>query len=265
MSENNALSKNNKRSFKYASVIISSFLISSLLMLFILAVKGITPFGNNTILVGDVKNQYLPFFRFYKTALCDGKLTTFQPDLFLGWNYFGIFSYYLMSPFNLICLLFPLEMMPEALCLMVVLKIGMCGGCFAVYLCYGPFKGKGIRYVLFSCAYALMSWTMICFQNVIWLDGIYMLPLMALGAERLISRKKGDLFIVSTVLSLLFNFYIAWFNVIFVSVYFLIRLLLSGIKPKDSFRHIIRFAFCGIIGIFSHSCYSFAGRRQSRQ
>ncbi len=246
MTEKVSVSKKNNDVFKNGTVIISSFLVSSLLILFILAVKGIVPFGNNTVLVGDVKNQYLPFFQFYKTALSDGKITTFQPDLFLGWDYYGIFSYYLMSPFNLICLLFPINMMPEALCFMIILKIGMCGGCFASYLCFGPFKGNGLRYVLLSCSYALMSWTMICFQNIIWLDGIYILPLMALGAERLLNRKKGGLFIITTFLSILFNFYIAWFNVVFISVYFLIRLILSGSKPKEFFRHILGFMFCGI-------------------
>ena len=241
-----ALCREKKNTTNNGLVIISSLVLASIMVILIFALKKITPFGGNTILVGDVKNQYLPFFQYYKTSVCDGKLTTFQPYINLGGSYFGIVSYYLMSPFNLILLLFPLNMMPEALCLIVVLKIGMCGGCFAAYLCYGPFRGNGLRYVLFSCSYALMSWNMVCYQNVIWLDGIYMLPIMALGVERLLAYKKGELFIISTSLCLLFNYYIAWFNVVFITIYFLVRVLLKDTESRKRIKFLIRFMCCGI-------------------
>ena len=228
-------------------VVISSFLVSCLVFLLILQFKDITPFGNNTILVGDMKNQYLPFFQYYKTSLSDGRITTFQPELFLGGDYFGVFSYYLMSPFNLLLLLFPIKLMPEALSIITTLKIGMCGGCFALYLCCGPFKGKALRYVLLSSAYALMSWNMVCFQNVIWLDGIYILPLMALGVERFVKCHRSGFFIFTTFICILLNYYIAWFNVVFITIYFLARILLLDNHVKVKLSLFIRFCLSGII------------------
>lgn len=67
--------------------------------------------------------------------------------------------------------------------------------------------GRQALLVLFACAYALTSYVLGYASNIMWLDGVIMAPLAALGAYRLVQRRAcGGLF-ATCACAIVFNWY----------------------------------------------------------
>ena len=72
-------------------------------------VKGIYPFGENSLIWGDMHDQLTAFYyHLYDTFYEDSSIfINFSTSG--GINFFGIFAYYLLSPLSFLILLFPRE------------------------------------------------------------------------------------------------------------------------------------------------------------
>ena len=53
---------------KEKTVFLISFVLPCLLMMLIMAVLHITPFGDNTFLYDDMKRQYIDFYAYYRNV-----------------------------------------------------------------------------------------------------------------------------------------------------------------------------------------------------
>lgn len=109
----------------------------------------------------------------------------------------------------------PQSILTEFLAFSVVFKIGIAGLSFAIFLRY-TFKINNWSLVMFSPMYALCSFLMGYYWNVIWLDTVAILPLVVTGTVALMREGKFKLYIVSLALSVLANYYIGLFTCIFV-------------------------------------------------
>nr|WP_263849431.1 YfhO family protein [Secundilactobacillus similis] len=121
------------------------------------AYRHMAPFGNSSLLTVDLGQQYVDFFAYFRHSLLhdpSGIFYTFQKAL--GGEMFGIWTYYLLSPFNLILLLFPDKFLPSAIFLMTVLKYGAAGLSFAWLLMKSKLH-PGFSALIFSTSYALMG------------------------------------------------------------------------------------------------------------
>ena len=77
------------------------------LLLIVLSIWGGTyPFGPESFLTEDLKYQYIDFFTWYREVLTGDANIFYSFAQGMGSNTWGLFSYYLASPFNLIILLF---------------------------------------------------------------------------------------------------------------------------------------------------------------
>ena len=82
------------------------FLITAAMLLVIFYKAGIYPFGEKSLLIWDLRWQYIQFFSWFKQVL------TGRGDLFysfnagMGSNMIGLYAYYLASPLNLLILFF---------------------------------------------------------------------------------------------------------------------------------------------------------------
>lgn len=192
-----------------------SFLIPFLIMGVAFAVAGIAPFGNKQILVVDLWHQYYPFLVSLQNKLQSGGSLFWTWDVGMGVNFFALMSYYLASPLNFLTVFIPQSILTEFLAFSVVFKIGIAGLSFAIFLRY-TFKINNWSLVMFSPMYALCSFLMGYYWNVIWLDTVAILPLVVTGTVALMREGKFKLYIVSLALSVLVNYYIGLFTCIFV-------------------------------------------------
>ena len=78
--------------------------------------------------------------------------------------------------------------------------------------------------LLLGTAYALTSWSFANGQNIMWIDGLIMLPLVALGVWRVASGKSPALLFASAAGVMLFNWYAAYMVCLFSIFYFFAEL-----------------------------------------
>ncbi len=206
----------NENSFlgKYLYLILA-FFIPFILMFTVFAIKGVAPFGTNQILVTDLWHQYYPFLVDFQDKLKTGGSLLWTWKSGGGTNYLALISYYLASPLNFLSILVPASFLRQFLYIITCVKIGCAGLFFAIFLKI-TFKKNDISITFFSIMYALCSFIMGYYWNVIWLDTIALLPLVIAGTFALLKSGKFRLYIITLALSILANYYIGLFTCIFV-------------------------------------------------
>lgn len=200
-------------------VILLAFFLPVLILEAAYIANGIFPFGDRDILIIDLYHQYAPFI----SDLQD-KLRSFSSLLYswsggLGISYLPLFAYYLASPLNLIIVLFPKDCLTEAILMLTLLKAGLSGACFALYL-NGMHREKSLATVAFSMLYALSGYVLVFSWNIMWMDAIYLLPLIMLGLVKLVRDGQGIFYCIALAAALLSNFYMAFFICLFILLYY---------------------------------------------
>lgn len=200
-------------------------LVPAVILLVCFALLGSIPFGDDTILMYDSSIQYLDFAAYLKRVFAGENdiLYTFSKNL--GGELVSLIGYYLFSPFSILFLLGSLQTLPQVFTLVVVLKIAASGASF--FWASAQRFGCKASHLLFSTAYALMAYNTLYGWNIMWLDGVLILPLLALGLERLWRRERPWLYIASLAYALMTNFYIGYMLCI-ASVLFSFALMAVG-------------------------------------
>ena len=195
------------------------FLVPAFLMFFVHAAFGVYPFGDYSILVLDMNAQYVMFFEALRRAIWGDASLLYSFSRNLGGEFPGIYAYYLASPLSLIVALFPKRNILEALYTLYVVKCGLCGLTFSVFL-KKIHRTSDRSTLLFSCCYALSGYAMIMQHNTMWTDCELLLPLICLGIYSLIRERKYKLFTLSLALAVFSNYYIGYMTCIFTFLYF---------------------------------------------
>ena len=199
---------------------IAAFLLPFLIMLGVYACLGKHPFGNGSVLTLDLQAQYVYYYEAIRRLLTEGGSWLYSFERTLGGEFMGIVSYYAASPFNLIFVLFPKNMMADAVMFMQLAKVGTMGLTFAYYL-RKTRKTSDMVTVSFSLMYALCSYSVVQLIDPMWLDAVVFLPLLVLGIESMIRERKFILYTVSLVAIFVTNYYIGYMCCIFTFVYYL--------------------------------------------
>lgn len=233
-------------------------LITGMMMCIVCYISGIAPFHNGNLSLArmDADYQYLDFFGYYKDLLAGQASISFDFSKGLGGNMIAVFAYYLTSPFNLLIVFFGKSQLAMFYNVLVIAKMCAAAITMSIFLDFRFSHRLGKPYVLIlSFGYALMQYNTIEACNVMWLDGSYMLPLLMLAVYYVVQHKKIALLIATVGLSLVFNWYIAAVNAIFVCLWFTVEIGLHYVDymKKSTWQNIgcdaIRFCLGGIIGI----------------
>ena len=175
---------------------------------------GVWPFGDKTVLIIDSLHQYLPFYTDMHEKLQSGESLLYSFSGGLGYNFWSTYAYYMASPLNFLMALIPKENVCDFMDLMILLKIGLCSGCFSWYLHKRDSERKFLP-VVFGMAFGLSNFVIGYYFNLMWLDSVAMLPLIMMGVERITQGKSGRLFGLSLFYGLWCNYYIGFMLCIF--------------------------------------------------
>lgn len=237
-----ALKLRNKRSGRGRALALA-FLVPAVIMLALFVIKGIYPFGDRSFLFSDMYHQYMPFFSEFMRKMRAGESLHFSFHVGIGSNFLALFVYYLASPFHYLALLVPERFLMEFMSYLIVVKIGLAGLTFFIYLrehfkaedASGAVREEGgeIGLVLFSCFYALSGFMAAYNYNIMWVDCVVLLPLIVLGLERLVKEGRWELYCVTLALSILTNYYISIMICIFLALYFLMLLVLEKNRMRS--------------------------------
>ena len=143
---------------------------------------------------GDYASQYIPMFYHnwdvYHEFLRTGHFRLFDDAVYFGASTLGSDTYYgLFSPFNLILILFPRNWVPQVSGIISILKCGFGALFFAIYL-QKSFKLKKFASQLAGIAYAFSGWMAFYLWYGNYLDMIVFFPLVLLGIELVLQKKK---------------------------------------------------------------------------
>ena len=199
--------------------LLACFFVPAAIMLLIHIAMGVWPFGEESVLVLDLNGQYVFYFEELRDLLRGDGSFIYSFERALGGEFLGIVAYYLASPFSFIVALFPEGMITESLLTLFVLKTGLCGLTFGIYL-HNTHKRNPVVAVIFSTLYALTAYAVVYQHNTMWIDNVFFLPLILLGIESMIKYGKYKLFVITLSLAVISNFYIGYMTCIFVAVYF---------------------------------------------
>jgi len=182
--------------------------------------RAVFPVGNHSVLVLDLNAQYIYYYEAFRQAVYEGKSLLYSWSQSLSGEMIGIFGYYLASPFMLIYLLFPRELIVEALLVVTLLKAAALGVTFGIFL-RKTTKLSEIPLLIMTTLYALMAYTVVQAMNPMWIDGVILLPLIALGLQYLIDEDRFALFFVTLTLALVINYYIGYMLCIYCILHYL--------------------------------------------
>jgi len=225
-----------------------AFIIPAVLMLIGFGQKGIHPFGNQQMLVVDLWHQYYPFFRVEGEKLRTGGSFLYSWQNGMGTNFLSLISYYAASPLNLLSVFFSNENSRDALTYILVAKIGFAGAFFSCFLRY-TYKRRDFSIVIFSTMFALCSYMLGYYWNVMWFDTVALFPLVMTGVVALCREGKWKLYTVSLALSLICNYYIGYFTCIFTLLMFFAAAVCECRGVKDFFFKLWLIIRSSVIGI----------------
>lgn len=201
-----------------------SFGIPVLIVMVILIIKGVYPFGERSFLFSDMYHQYMPFFTEFYEKIKSGEGLGYSFHVGIGSNFLALYVYYLASPLHWLAFLFPKEHIMEFMTYLAVTKIGLSG--LTASICFRKHYKTNHPICMFAAVFYALSGFMAAYNwNIMWLDCVILLPLIILGLEQLMQEGKTTLYCISLALSIFTNYYISIMICMFLVLYFGVRLL----------------------------------------
>lgn len=253
---------NRLNKFKENGVIwgVASFVLPVLIFLCVLYQGGFYPFGDKSMLIMDMKGQYLEFFASLRDALSGDNSLFFSWSRSMGGNYWGVLTYYIASPLSFLTLFFSVENLPVAIEILTVLKIGLCGVSFFAFGRYlskrsSGFLSEGKRkepvLLVLSLCYAFMSYNMVYSLSIMWLDGVILLPLILIGVEKILDGEKGGFYLITLTMLLIANYYTGYMVGLYTGMYMVFRTVTQITKNTwiEWLKKLARFTFLSLLSI----------------
>lgn len=245
--------KNEKKRHHFFLILMSA-IVPLLILVPAMIYCGIFPFGENTTLAVDLRNQYVGFFEAFKHIFDDPSSFAYNFAKGPGGNMIGTFAYYLLSPFNFLLFAFSDTNLPFGILLIQMIKVSLSGAFFAFYLIKRE-HGEGWGVLLFSVLYATMGFTVANLLNLMWFDPIYMAPILLWLLERMLDGKSAIPYVFALAATIFTNFYMSYmlcFFLVFYTIWTLIRRARpSGYTKKEwmgeCVRKFFRFALVSVI------------------
>lgn len=193
-------------------------------MLVLLSVwGGIYPFGPESFLTEDLKYQYIDFFTWYRRVLLGDANIFYSFAQGMGSNTWGLYSYYLASPFNLLIVLFDESHLTLAIYIIVALKLG-CMSCSMTWYLRRRFGVSCVWALTLALCYTWSTWMATNLRNPLWLDALILLPLMAWGCYQLIRKGTFLSFALLVAADVICCWYMAYITLLFCCFFVLFEL-----------------------------------------
>lgn len=218
-----------------------------------LAIAGhVYPFGDNSFLTNDLKYQYIDFFAWFRRVLLSEASLRYSFSQGLGMNTWGLYSYYLASPFNLLCALFPQDKLTLFVFVISALKLGCIHISNAWYVQKRFGLSKPAAFLL-SASFTFCSWTVGNLRNPLWIDCLILLPVCAYGCYELIREQRMARLVIAMALNVMFCWYTAYISILFLCIFVLVEFVdfaaEQGFSWKLMLDRALRFAGAIVLGL----------------
>lgn len=173
------------------------------------------PFAENTLSWCDMSQQVLPILLEFKDILAGNGNLFLNMENAGGMNFWGVFLFFISSPFSFLVAFVPKQDMMIFMNILVVLKMMVCALTACLFFRKRfPNLGEVLTAVL-GVMYAFCGYTMMFYQNLVWLDMMYLFPLLLLGVERMAAQRRPLLYCLVLCAVVTVNFYLSYMVVLF--------------------------------------------------
>lgn len=230
-----------------------SFLLGMFSMGIMLSYSQLLLNGKYCILLGDNASIYTPVIYQFVRNIKEGNSIFFSWTNSLGMDVSLANGFSAYNPFNFVLFLFP-NLNPEiftSFC--IIIKTGIAAATFQLF-CEKALKVNGYYSILFALLYSMCA-----FQidsnviNIIWLDSMFMLPLVFLGVHLLVTEGKHILLSLSLSYLFITNFYMGYIVGVSAIIYFVLLLILSEERKLSRISTILRFILSGGVAVLVSS------------
>lgn len=234
---------------------ILAFIIPIAIMLAVSIASGFYPFGKYSILMADMRYQFVDYFGYMKQIFFSDDTYFYSFSKTFGGDMAGLAAYYCNTPFLIFLLFVPNDLLPGGILIMMTVMLGFIGLTFNIFLT--EIYGSRYTTLIFSTAYSFMGYLMGYFNCTQYFFNIMMLPLVMLGVYRIIRYERISLlYIVAQALSIFSSYYIGYMICIFsvcffIYLFFTLNTDVKGIKDiRSHAKSIGIYIYTSIIGVF---------------
>jgi uncharacterized membrane protein YfhO/putative flippase GtrA len=213
-------SKTYKIFYKNRYVFLTTVLATACIAV-IYVIFSVFPFGSITVMRMDLYHQYGPLFAELYDRIVEHKSLLYSWNTGGGSSFLGNYLNYLSSPLSFLIFLFDKEDISYAITFIVALKCILSATSFSYYL-KKSFNKDNYFLSAFGILYAFSAYFLAYYWNVMWLDAMIMLPLIALGIEKIFKTGDIKLYTVSLVILFFANYYMGYMCCIFAVLYFFV-------------------------------------------
>ena len=219
-----------------------TFILSTIIIIITYIINDVTPFGEKSLLCVDFFHQYGPMMGELHDRVLSGSNLIYSFSMGMGLPFFRNFLNYMSSPLNILLFIFPKTGLLDSYSLIIGLK-AVLSSTFMTYFLSKKFKNKELYMILPGIAYGFCAYYQAYYWNLMWIDGMYLLPLITLGIENIVNNRKWKLYTITLAIMLVANYFIGYMICIFSVLYFLLYNLYKLEIKKKKFKEIIKTLF----------------------
>lgn len=199
----------------------AAFLTTGIVAMIGAGVKGLFPFGDQSVYFGDLAGEYSTFLTELWRKVHEGGSLFYSWKTGVGGSWIGVILFILSSPFNLFVLLGKESSIDEAITILIFFRQALSAAAMCGFLCLRRNGNASPSAAICGMLYGSCGWFCSFYYNDIWLDVFMLTPLMLLGIERIIDAGKPGLYFAVFTVMLFSNFYLSYISALFAIIYWL--------------------------------------------
>ncbi len=202
-------------------------LITAILLAGFFSLGNLYPFGTKSIAWCDMDEQVIPLMADFKDILAGKSSILLSMQNAGGMNFWGVFLFFICSPFSFLVAFVEKADLKLFMNVLVILKMIVCSVTASIYF-KKRFKHLDAWFnIVLSVMYAFSGYAMLFYQNVVWLDVMYLFPLLLLSFEKLIYEKKVIPYSICLSAIVVMQFYLGYMAVVYTLLFFGAYMLLD--------------------------------------
>lgn len=239
---------NIKNIWKNYKNLLLTFICALSVIIILYVINEVAPFGKYSMLAVDFYHQYGPMMGEFFDRVKNSSNFIYSFNMGMGLPFFRNYFNYMSSFFNIILFLVKRENLLASYSVIIGLKAVVSAVAMNIFLNY-KFKKKSYIHSIIAIIYAFNNYFTAYYWNIMWLDGLVLLPIVVMGIEKLIDDDKYCLYIFSLACMLFSNYFIGFMLCIFSVIYFLVYLFIikDKLKIKVYLEKCLKFSVCSLL------------------
>ena len=216
--------KPNKLKESRFTLYICAFIIPFIMMQLFWALCGIYPFGEHSILTGDMNAEFVNFYAYFINTLKSNNDWSYMLTKTLGGDFPGLAAFQLHDPLLFLLLLFPGDKIAAGIQFIFSLQISIAGLSASVLL--NERYKRSYMSLLFSTAYAFSSFFFGYLVLTIYFGALCILPLVLYFFLRYLDEDKYlAYFVISASYYIFVNYHMGFMLVIFLVLVYIAKII----------------------------------------